>query len=83
MSEASGAISGDDEEDEAAMEQELRRRMQESICSASAQRNTILRNRREGFYFSSHKHPGDKAFCYLHLRNEATGNELCAMPIKR
>ena len=41
MSEASGAISGDDEEDEAAMEQELRRRMQESICSASAQGNTI------------------------------------------
>ena len=46
MSEASGAISGDDEEDEAAMEQELRRRMQESICSASAQRNTIKKQAR-------------------------------------
>ena len=82
MSEASGAISGDDEEDEAAMEQELRRRMQESICSASG-REIQLRNRHEGFYFSSPKHLGDEAFCYLHLRNEATGNELCAMPIKR
>ena len=46
MSDASGAISGDDEEDEAAMEQELRRRMQESICSASAQRNTIKKQAR-------------------------------------
>ena len=49
MSEASGAISGDDEEDEAAMEQELRRRMQESICSASAQKNTIKKQARGNF----------------------------------
>ena len=46
MSDASGAISGDDEEDEAAMEQELRRRMQESICSASVQRITIEKQAR-------------------------------------
>ena len=81
MSDASGAISGDDEEDEAAMEQELRRRMQESICSASAQRNTIKKQARVMNTTSCSAQLGE--LCYLHLKNEETGNELCAMPIKR